>query len=145
MPRRIAIGSAPAATFRIPCRTIACASTVAVVVPSPAISFVAAATWRTNSAPWFVNVLPSAISPATVTPSFVIVGGPVAWASTTFRPRGPERHLDGVGDRVDAGHERRARLLAEPQVSGRPVHDLVCGVVELPGLAREVVLARPSA
>jgi hypothetical protein len=31
----------------------------------------------------------SAISPATVTPSFVIVGRPVAWASTTFRPRGP--------------------------------------------------------
>jgi hypothetical protein len=38
MPRLRPIGLAPAATFFEPSRTIACASTVAVVVPSPAIS-----------------------------------------------------------------------------------------------------------
>jgi hypothetical protein len=44
MPRLSDIGFAPAATFFRPSRTIACARTVAVVVPSPATSFVAVAT-----------------------------------------------------------------------------------------------------
>ena len=42
------IGLAPAATFLNPSRTRACAKTVAVVVPSPAISFVFVATSFTN-------------------------------------------------------------------------------------------------
>src|SRR6059036_2146590 len=42
MPRLSAIGFAPAATFLRPSRTIACARTVAVVVPSPATSTVLA-------------------------------------------------------------------------------------------------------
>ena len=48
IPRLRPIGFAPAATFFRPSRTIACASTVAVVVPSPATSFVAVATSRTS-------------------------------------------------------------------------------------------------
>jgi len=44
MPRLSPIGFAPAVTLRSPSRKIACASTVAVVVPSPAMSDVFEAT-----------------------------------------------------------------------------------------------------
>ncbi len=53
MPRFRAIGLAPAATLRRPSRTRAWASTVAVVVPSPATSSVFLATSLTSSAPIF--------------------------------------------------------------------------------------------
>ena len=48
IPLRSTIGFAPAARFFIPSCTIACAKTVAVVVPSPATSFVFAATSLIN-------------------------------------------------------------------------------------------------
>ena len=83
MPRLSAIGFAPAATFFRPSRTIACASTVAVVVPSPATSFVAVATSRTSCAPWFSKTSSTSISRAIVTPSLVIVGAPNFLSSTT--------------------------------------------------------------
>ena len=72
IPRFNAIGFAPAATFFTPSRKIACASTVAVVVPSPATSEVLEATSRTICAPMFSNPSFSSISFATVTPSLVI-------------------------------------------------------------------------
>ncbi len=53
MPRFTDIGLAPAATLRRPSRTIDWASTVAVVVPSPATSSVFLATSFTSSAPIF--------------------------------------------------------------------------------------------
>ena len=53
IPRRMPIGFAPAVTFLIPSRTIAWVNTVAVVVPSPAISLVFDATSDTNLAPIF--------------------------------------------------------------------------------------------
>ena len=83
MPRLSAIGLAPAETFFRPSRTIAWASTVAVVVPSPATSFVAVATSRTSCAPWFSKASSTSISRAIVTPSFVIVGAPYFLSSTT--------------------------------------------------------------
>ena len=83
MPRLSDIGFAPAATFFRPSRTIAWASTVAVVVPSPATSFVAVATSRTSCAPWFSKTSSTSISRAIVTPSFVIVGAPNFLSSTT--------------------------------------------------------------
>src|SRR5215213_1237426 len=89
MPEPRAIGLAPAATLRRPALTSACASTVAVVVPSPATSLVLVATDFTNWAPRFSNGSSSSISRATVTPSLVTVGPPNALASTTCRPRGP--------------------------------------------------------
>src|SRR6188472_3085237 len=89
MPRLRPIGFAPAATFFRPSRTIACASTVAVVVPSPATSFVAVATSRTSWAPWFSKTSSTSISRAIVTPSFVMVGAPNFLSSTTYRPLGP--------------------------------------------------------
>ena len=83
MPRLRPIGFAPAATFLRPSRTIACASTVAVVVPSPATSLVEVATSRTSWAPWFSKTSSTSISRAMVTPSLVIVGAPNFRSSTT--------------------------------------------------------------
>src|SRR6266851_4293059 len=65
------------------------ASTVAVVVPSPAISEVFDATSRTSCAPIFSYGSSSSISFATVTPSFVIVGLPNFLSRITLRPLGP--------------------------------------------------------
>ena len=83
------IGLAPAARFLIPSLIIACARTVAVVVPSPATSLVFVATSLTSCAPMFSNASSSSISFAIVTPSFVISGAPYDLSSTTFLPLGP--------------------------------------------------------
>src|SRR3954467_6172679 len=89
MPRLISIGLLPAATSFEPSRKIACASTVAVVVPSPATSEVPDATSFTICAPMFSNLFSSSISLATVTPSLVMVGEPNDFSITTLRPLGP--------------------------------------------------------
>ena len=83
MPRLISSGFEPAVTLRRPSRMIACASTVAVVVPSPATSLVAVATSRTSCAPWFWKTSSTSISRAIVTPSLVIVGAPNFLSRTT--------------------------------------------------------------
>ena len=90
IPFLTAIGFAPEATFFIPSRTRACASSVAVVVPSPAASFVLVATSLTSCAPMFSYASDSSISLAMVTPSFVIRGAPNFLSSTTLRPLGPK-------------------------------------------------------
>src|ERR1700730_1355050 len=89
MPRRTRIGPSAASTARSPSRTIACASTVAVVVPSPTRPLVFIATSLTNCAPMLANGSRSWISLAIVTPSLVIVGGPVSFSRTALRPFGP--------------------------------------------------------
>ena len=89
MPRFRSIGFIPAATAFRPSRIIACASTVAVVVPSPATSEVFDATSLTICAPMFSNLSSSSISLATDTPSLVTVGAPKLFSSTTLRPFGP--------------------------------------------------------
>src|SRR5438270_5948928 len=89
IPRFKSIGFMPAATDFIPSRTIAWARTVAVVVPSPAMSLVFEATSRTIWAPIFSNLSLSSISLATVTPSLVIRGAPKLLSMTTLRPFGP--------------------------------------------------------
>ena len=83
MPRLSASGFAPAATFFRPSRTMLWASTVAVVVPSPATSLVAVATSRTSCAPWFSNGSSISISRAMDTPSLVMVGAPNFLSITT--------------------------------------------------------------
>src|SRR5438477_3921517 len=88
-PRFKLIGSWPAATSLAPSLKRARASTVAVVVPSPATSEVLEATSFTICAPMFSNLSASSISFATVTPSLVTVGAPHDFSRTTFRPRGP--------------------------------------------------------
>ena len=89
MPRFRSIGFMPAATDLAPSRTMARASTVAVVVPSPATSLVLEATSRTICAPIFSNLSASSISLATVTPSLVVRGAPKLLSITTLRPLGP--------------------------------------------------------
>jgi hypothetical protein len=89
MPRLRSIGFMPAATAFKPSRTMAWASTVAVVVPSPATSEVWEATSFTIWAPMFMNLSLSSISLATDTPSLVTVGAPKDFSSTTLRPLGP--------------------------------------------------------
>ena len=89
IPLLIPIGWAPAARLRRPSLTIAWASTVAVVVPSPATSLVFSATCLTSCAPMFSAGSESSISLAIVTPSFVMTGAPNDFPITTLRPLGP--------------------------------------------------------
>ena len=84
------IGFAPASRFLMPSLIIACASTVAVVVPSPATSLVFVATSFTSCAPIFSKASSSSISFAIVTPSLVINGAPYDLSNTTFLPFGPK-------------------------------------------------------
>ena len=83
MPRFKSIGFMPAATYFMPSSTMACASTMAVVVPSPATSEVLAATSRTICAPMFSKRSLSSISLATTTPELMMVGAPYARSSIT--------------------------------------------------------------
>ena len=79
----------PAATALQPSEKMARVSTVAVVVPSPAMSLVLLATCRTSCAPMFMKRSLNSMLFATVTPSFVILGAPNDWSSTALRPFGP--------------------------------------------------------
>ena len=119
MPRFRSIGLAPAATAFRPSRTIAWASTVAVVVPSPASSEVLEATSFTICAPMFSNLSFSSISFATDTPSLVTVGAPKLFSSTALRPFGPSvaltalaRMLTPLSMRVRASSLKRTSLAA---------------------------------
>src|SRR5437762_578929 len=96
IPRLRSIGFMPAATYFMPSVTIDCASTVAVVVPSPATSDVFDATSFTICAPMFSNLSLSSISFATDTPSLVTVGAPKLRSSTTLRPFGPSVTLTAL-------------------------------------------------
>src|SRR5205814_9709726 len=89
MPVLSCIGLAPAATLRKPSLIMVWARMVAVVVPSPATSFVLVATSRKSCAPVFSIASLSSISRTIVTPSLVTVGAPNFFSSTTLRPLGP--------------------------------------------------------
>jgi hypothetical protein len=108
MPRFRSIGFRPAATYLKPSRTMAWASTVAVVVPSPALSLVLEATSLTIWAPMFWSLSLSSISLATETPSLVTVGAPKLRSSTTLRPLGPSVTLTALA-RMFTPSTRRAR------------------------------------
>ena len=118
MPRFRSIGFMPAATDLAPSRTMAAASTVAVVVPSPATSLVFEATSRTIWAPMFSNLSASSISLATVTPSLVMRGAPKDLSMHDVAALRTERHLHGVGENVDAAQHLLARVGGEPYVFG---------------------------
>ncbi len=89
IPRFRSIGFIPADTDFMPSRTMPCARTVAVVVPSPAMSDVCDETSFTICAPMFSKRSSSSISLATETPSLVMVGAPNDFSKTTLRPLGP--------------------------------------------------------
>src|SRR5258707_9758298 len=112
MPRLRSIGFMPAATDLEPSRTIAAASTVAVVVPSPAMSEVFEATSRTICAPMFSNLSSSSISLATVTPSLVMRGAPKDLSSTTLRPFGPSVTFTALA-RMSTPRSMRSRASTE--------------------------------
>ncbi len=90
MPFFRPVGLAPAATLRRPSVISDCASTVAVVVPSPATSLVLVATSFTSCAPMFSKGSSSSTSRAMDTPSLVMVGAPNFFSITTLRPLGPK-------------------------------------------------------
>src|SRR5581483_6186309 len=93
-------------------RTIARASTVAVVVPSPATSLVLVATSLASWAPMFSHGSSSSISLAIVTPSLVIVGAPHFLSRTTLWPFGPSvRATVSASLLTPASSERRASSL----------------------------------
>ena len=117
MPRCNDIGLAPAVTFFTPSRKIAWARTVAVVVPSPAVSLVLTATSRTICAPMFSYLSLSSISLATVTPSLVITGEPNFLPITTLRPFGPKRHAHGIRQRVHTLAASRLRASSRNFIS----------------------------
>src|SRR5215471_13658780 len=110
-PRLRSIGFMPAATALVPSLTIAAASTVAVVVPSPAKSEDFEATSRTICAPMFSNLSSSSISFATVTPSLVMRGAPNDLSSTTLRPLGPSVTLTALA-RISTPRSMRSRASA---------------------------------
>ena len=93
------------------------ASTVAVVVPSPATSEVFDATSFTICAPMFSNLSSSWISLATVTPSLVTVGAPQDFSMTTLRPLGPSVTVTASASSADAAQDAVAGIFAE-------LHDL---------------------
>ena len=116
MPRRRFTGLAPAATLRRPSRVMAWASTVAVVVPSPALSLVLVATCSSSLAPRFSNGSSSSISLAMVTPSFTTSGAPNFFSSTTLRPLGPMVTLTASA-RALTPRSREAREASEKESS----------------------------
>uniref|UniRef100_A0A7C8YGV3 Uncharacterized protein n=1 Tax=Opuntia streptacantha TaxID=393608 RepID=A0A7C8YGV3_OPUST len=81
-------GFAPAVTLSRPCLIISRARTDAVVVPSPAESFVLLATSRIKAAPAFSIGSANSIARAIVTPSLTTFGLPNS-SKTTFLPLGP--------------------------------------------------------
>ena len=92
--------------------TIACASTVAVVVPSPATSLVLVATSLASWAPMFSHGSSSSTSLAIVTPSLVMVGAPHFLSRTTLWPLGPSvRDTVSASLFTPASSERRASSL----------------------------------
>ena len=113
MPRFRSIGFMPAATYFMPSRTMAWASTVAVVVPSPAMSEVLEATSLTIWAPMFWSLSLSSISLATETPSLVTVGPPNERFEHHVAALGAERDLDRVGEDVHTLDHARAGVAAE--------------------------------
>src|SRR3954471_3623843 len=89
IPRLTRTGLPPFSIAVMPCRTIASASTIAVVVPSPTVSLVLIAASLTSCAPMFSNGSRRWISRAMVTPSLVTSGEPVIRSRITLRPFGP--------------------------------------------------------
>src|SRR4051812_33299691 len=112
MPRLRSIGFMPAATDLAPSRTMDWASTVAVVVPSPARSLVLEATSRTIWAPMFSNLSSSSISLATVTPSLVMRGAPNDFSMSTLRPFGPSVTFTALA-RMSTPRSMRSRASTE--------------------------------
>ena len=111
MPIFICIGLAPAATFLRPSVTIAWASTVAVVVPSPATSSVLVAASLSSCAPMFSN---GSVELDVARHGDAVVGHgrrAVLLVEADVAALGPERRADRVRQRVDAALQGAAGVL----------------------------------
>ena len=131
MPRLSAIGFAPAATLRRPSRTSAWASTVAVVVPSPATSSVFLATSLTSSAPIFSYGSSSSISLAMRDAVVGDRGGAPLLLQHDVAALGAERHLHGVGELVHAALEAATGLFVERDQLGHSLWSSLFGGLRL--------------
>src|SRR5229473_5491327 len=89
IPSTSSTGLAPAARHLRPSCTSTSASTVAVVVPSPATSLVCFETSRSTCAPIFSNGHSSSISLAMLAPSREMIGVPIGRSMIAFMPFGP--------------------------------------------------------
>ena len=113
MPCLSSMALAPAATLRMPSCTIAWASTVAVVVPSPATSLVLVAASLRSWAPMFAN---GSVELDLLGDGHAVVGdgrGAELLVEGDVAALRAERGLDRVGEGVDALLQRRARCLVE--------------------------------
>ena len=109
----------PAATDFRPSLRMDWARTVAVVVPSPAVSEAWEATSLIICAPMFSNLSLNSISFATETPSLVTVGEPKDLSRIALRPFGPrvaftasERRLTPANMRERASSPNNTSLAA---------------------------------
>ena len=89
MPLQRSTDFAPRSFASTPPWISALASTMAVVVPSPATSLVCIDTSRTTCAPMFSKRSCSSISEAMLTPSRVTIGVPIGRSIMAFMPLGP--------------------------------------------------------
>jgi len=97
------------------------------VVPSPATSLVLLATSRTIWAPMFSKRFSSSISLATGDAVLGDRRGAEALLDDDVPPLGSERHLDGIGQGVDAREDVVTRLLG--------INDLFCGHISVPSFS----------
>ena len=147
MPRLRSIGLAPAATDLAPSLTMACASTVAVVVPSPATSEVLDATSLHHLR---AHVLELVLELDLLGDGDAVLGdarGAEGLLEHDVAALGPERHLDGIGENVDAAQHALAGVLRELDVFG--CHGWLLQVDERASsrrmpMAVERLCARPS-
>src|ERR1700737_4487949 len=119
IPRFSDIGSWPAATLLIPSVKIGRASTVAVVVPSPATSEVLEATSFTICAPMFSNLSSSSNLLGDGHTVLGYCGGAEALLKHYVTSLGPERHRHRVGQDVDPLQDSFSRVLRETYNFGR--------------------------
>jgi hypothetical protein len=110
MPRLSAIGLAPAATFFMPSRKIAWASTVAVVVPSPARSVGLGGDFLDHLG---AHVLEGVLELDLLGDRDAVLGdrrGAELLVEHDVAALGAERHLDGFGELIDAALQARRAL-----------------------------------
>src|SRR6266699_4391648 len=108
---------------------MAWASTVAVVVPSPATSLVLVATSFASWAPRFSFGSSSSTSRATVTPSLVIVGAPHFLSITTLRPLGPSVTLTASARWLTPRSSARRASSSNSKLLAMSTSDYVFGLI----------------
>ena len=121
MPRFMSIGLTPATTARRPSLKIASASTVAVVVPSPATSLVLRGDFVDHAG---AHVLVLVFQLDLLGDGHAVLGDgrrAEALLEDDVAALGAERHLDGAGQLADAALHRLAGFLIERNHLGHVV------------------------